>query len=84
MYHLAFAFSMLQNYYEEPYILLHLMYNELKRYPEDDWKVIPAYEQLALTHAKASECLGCRSCEEHCPQRIAISEEMRRVAEIME
>ena len=60
------------------------MYNELKRYPEDDWKVIPAYEQLTLTHAKASECIGCRTCEDHCPQRIAISEEMKRVAETME
>ena len=60
------------------------MYNELKRYPEDDWKVQPAYEQLAASHGRASDCIGCGSCEEHCPQRIEISQNMKRAAELLE
>ena len=57
------------------------MLNELYRYPQESWKIRPAYEQLALGHGKASDCLACRSCEEHCPQRIEISEFMKRAAE---
>ena len=55
------------------------MYNELKRYPEDDWKIQPSYEKLASYGGRASDCIGCRSCEGHCPQKIAISEEMDKV-----
>ena len=60
------------------------MYNEIKRYPDDGWKIQPSYEQLAGLTTKASACIGCGSCEQNCPQHIAIPELMRNVAETME
>jgi predicted aldo/keto reductase-like oxidoreductase len=60
------------------------MYNEVMRYPNEDWKIIPSYTQLTLTTGKASECIGCRSCEKQCPQNIKISEYMKLIAEKFE
>lgn len=33
---------------------------------------------------KASKCLECHKCEEHCPQSISISKELKNVKEILE
>lgn len=60
------------------------MYNELFRYPGDDWKILPSYNQTALTAGKASDCIGCRSCEKHCPQNLKIAEHMKTIAERFE
>lgn len=60
------------------------MYNEIYRYPGDDWKIVPIYNRTALSSGKASECIGCRSCEKHCPQRLTISEHMRTIAQRFE
>ncbi len=35
------------------------------------------YESLAQSHGRASACIGCRSCEKHCPQHIEISRLMK-------
>lgn len=55
------------------------MYNELFRYPGDDWKIIPSYNQMALSAGKASDCICCHSCEKHCPQNLKIAEHMNTV-----
>ena len=60
------------------------MYNELFRYPGDDWKIIPSYNQVALSAGKASACIGCHSCEKHCPQKLEISNYMKSIAEKFE
>ena len=60
------------------------LYNELSRYPGDDWKILPTYHQLALSAGKASECIGCHSCEKHCPQKLAIAEHMKAIAQKFE
>lgn len=60
------------------------LYNELERYPADGWKVTPVYQQMALSAGKASDCIGCRGCEQHCPQKLPISEHMKAIAEKME
>jgi len=39
------------------------------------------YLNLASTHGKASDCIGCRACEDACPQHLEISELMKDVSE---
>lgn len=60
------------------------MYNELYRYPGDDWKIIPSYHQMALSSGKASECITCHGCELRCPQKLKISEHMKAIAKKFE
>ena len=43
----------------------------------------PVYEQLIRQHGKASDCIACRSCETHCPQKIEISAFMKTAAEAL-
>ena len=57
------------------------LYNEISRYPGDDWKIVPTYNQLPV---KASACIGCKSCEKHCPQKLPISEHMKMIAKRFE
>ena len=56
-------------------------YNEICRYPGDDWKIRPAYLRLTHTAGGAEKCVGCKSCEAHCPQRIPIPQVMKQAAE---
>ena len=60
------------------------LYNEVNRYPGDDWKIIPTYKQMTLSASKASDCIGCRSCERHCPQKLPIAEHMKTIAKAFE
>ncbi|MBE6541744.1 MAG: 4Fe-4S dicluster domain-containing protein [Ruminococcaceae bacterium] len=57
------------------------MFNELSRYPNEGWKIKPAYGQAAKGYSKASDCISCGACESHCPQNIKIPEQMKSVAE---
>ena len=56
------------------------MYNELRRYPEEGWKIRPVYESLSLAHGRASDCVECGRCAEHCPQHLPVPEHMKAVA----
>jgi len=56
------------------------LYNEITRYPGDDWKILPTYHQMVLSASKASDCIGCHSCEMHCPQKLTIAEHMDTIA----
>ena len=60
------------------------MYNEIRRYPGDGWKIQPAYDQLALHHGRASDCIGCRSCERNCPQHLPIVDHLIQVAKVFD
>lgn len=60
------------------------LYNELSRYPGDDWKIIPTYKQLTLSNGSASDCISCRGCEKHCPQNLGIANYMKTIAERFE
>ena len=60
------------------------MYNEICRYPGEGWKIRPTYAQAAKGQGRASDCIACRSCERHCPQRIPVADVMRDVAEKLE
>ena len=60
------------------------MYNEVCRYPADDWKIRPSHIQLTKNSGKASDCIACKNCERHCPQHLPISETMKLAAEKLE
>jgi predicted aldo/keto reductase-like oxidoreductase len=42
------------------------------------------YMNLAQNHGKASACIACKQCEEHCPQHIAISGRMKEAAKVFD
>ncbi|MGI6221569.1 MAG: aldo/keto reductase [Coriobacteriales bacterium] len=56
------------------------MLNELARYPGEGWKIKPAYAELASRVPGPADCIGCRTCEGHCPQGIAIPDRLKDVA----
>jgi len=60
------------------------MFNEVTRYPKDNWKIRPAYRQLTAIGGKASDCIGCLSCVKHCPQKLEIPGHLKQAAEILE
>jgi predicted aldo/keto reductase-like oxidoreductase len=42
------------------------------------------YNNTALQHGKASDCIGCKQCERACPQHLSIVEHLKMVAEKFE
>ncbi len=58
------------------------LYNSAKRFPEDGWKLEPLYHGLGDTYGKASDCITCRQCEKHCPQKIKITEHLMKIADM--
>ena len=42
------------------------------------------YDSKVPYERQASHCIGCHQCEEHCPQKIAIADKMRRIDEFVE
>ncbi|MBQ4368016.1 MAG: 4Fe-4S dicluster domain-containing protein [Muribaculaceae bacterium] len=42
------------------------------------------YNVLAKSHPRASECIECGQCQEHCPQGIDIIDSLKLVAKTFE
>ena len=59
------------------------LYNNEKRFgmASDSKK---KYQDMIKTHAKASDCIECRSCEGHCPQHLTIVDYLKTVAKTFE
>lgn len=60
------------------------LYNEYKRNPNDDWKIIPVYDSLILKDGAASECISCRRCENNCPQKLPITKHLADIVQAFE
>lgn len=60
------------------------LYNEYAQCPSVGWKVTPVYAHAAQGFGKASDCIECRSCERHCPQKIQITDWLKKVKEAFE
>lgn len=42
------------------------------------------YQNLIMTHGRASDCIGCGKCESHCPQHLPIRKYLKDVAELFD
>lgn len=61
------------------------IYNNLKRFGARQSMVASTYYgNLIRTHGKASDCLLCGRCEQHCPQHLQIRKYLQDVAEALE
>lgn len=59
------------------------LYNERER---DGWQANTEdrYARLLLSHPAAECCIGCKSCEQSCPQKLDISGFMKRVSDVFD
>lgn len=57
------------------------LYNAIKRYPGDGWKIKPAFNDMTTRYGAPSQCIKCRMCERNCPQQLHITDLLQQVAE---
>ena len=61
------------------------IYNDMEMFPvSDPASLRERYAACVKEHGKASDCVGCRQCEEHCPQHLEITEWLKTIAETFE
>ena len=56
------------------------LYNDLFMFKDGDINLM-IYNQILTPEERAANCAECGECEEHCPQEIRISEELKKVHE---
>jgi predicted aldo/keto reductase-like oxidoreductase len=59
------------------------LYNDQKQFGFTPGHAV-YYANLSQKSGKASDCVSCKQCEEHCPQHIAIAERMKEAAAVFE
>lgn len=52
---------------------LFSLYNDFARNPSEGWKMQNVYDTLVQNRSRASDCIGCKSCERNCPQKLSIA-----------
>lgn len=61
------------------------LYNEALSGAEPDWrKFLQDYRKNIPYLRQANHCIGCGVCQMHCPQTIAIPDQMRKIDELAE
>lgn len=61
------------------------LYNELERFGKGRLPRLQSeYKELSGEHGKASDCIGCGKCEQHCPQHLEIRTYLEKIAGVME
>lgn len=61
------------------------LYNDFKRFGTGmEARYKGEYKNIASKGGKASDCIGCGSCEEHCPQKISIRNLLISIANELE
>ena len=61
------------------------IYNDMEMFPANDLAYHRAhYAACVKERGKASDCVACRQCEEHCPQHLDITGWLQRAAERLE
>lgn len=58
------------------------IYNDQNRYGKD--KYTWHYNETKKNGGSPADCIGCRACEGHCPQKISIVDELQNVAKTFE
>ena len=56
------------------------LYNSIARMAGSFSSHAVYYNNTALKHGKAGDCIGCRQCEKACPQHLPITEYLKDVA----
>lgn len=56
------------------------LYNDIFMFKDADINIM-LYNQFLTPEERASNCAECGECEEHCPQEINVSEELKKVHE---
>ena len=57
---------------------------EAEEYRRNRRAFLIGYDRAVPPLRQANHCIGCRQCESHCPQKIAIADEMRHIDEFVE
>ncbi|MBU3202469.1 aldo/keto reductase [Clostridium estertheticum] len=60
------------------------LYNSIMRTTGSFSSQMVYYNNIAINHGKASECIGCKQCERTCPQHLPITKYLKDVVEKFE
>ena len=60
------------------------LYNSLSRTTGSFSSQAVYYNNIALRHGKASDCIGCKQCERACPQHLEVTAFLKDVVEAIE